>query len=182
MERGEHLATPNLTRREREVADLVAQGLTNREIAARLFISERTAESHVEQIRGKLGFRSRAQIAAWVVAHDAAEDSGPATAQAGLATTPTRGQVRARMSRLLAFGAAIAAAAVAGLLGVTLVWSWLSAMATQGQPRIDTVAGTGKRAFSPDGARAVATSLVRPLAVAIGPSGEIYIAEGNRVR
>jgi non-specific serine/threonine protein kinase len=61
------LATPNLTRREREVADLVAQGLTNREIAARLFVSERTAESHVEQIRGKLGFRSRAQMAAWVV-------------------------------------------------------------------------------------------------------------------
>ena len=73
--RGEHLATPNLTRREREVADLVAQGLTNREIAARLFISERTAESHLEQIHGKLGFHSRLQIAAWVVAHRAAQDS-----------------------------------------------------------------------------------------------------------
>ena len=48
------------------MAILVAQGLTNREIAARLFISERTAESHVEQIRGKLGFHSRAQIASWV--------------------------------------------------------------------------------------------------------------------
>jgi DNA-binding CsgD family transcriptional regulator len=54
-----------LTRRQWEVADLVAQGLTDREIAARLVISPRTAESHVEQILTRLGFRSRAQIAAW---------------------------------------------------------------------------------------------------------------------
>jgi non-specific serine/threonine protein kinase len=54
-----------LTRRQREVADLVAQGMTDREIAARLVISPRTAESHVEQILTRLGFRSRAQIAAW---------------------------------------------------------------------------------------------------------------------
>ena len=60
------MVAPNLTRREQEVATLVAQGLTNREIATRLFISERTAESHVEQIRGKLGFRSRSQLAAWM--------------------------------------------------------------------------------------------------------------------
>jgi non-specific serine/threonine protein kinase len=57
-----------LTRRQREVADLVAQGLTDREIAVRLVISPRTAESHVEQILTRLGFRSRAQIAAWTVA------------------------------------------------------------------------------------------------------------------
>ena len=48
------------------MAILVAQGLTNREIVARLFISQRTAESHVEQIRAKLGFHSRGQIAAWL--------------------------------------------------------------------------------------------------------------------
>src|SRR6202011_6386451 len=62
------VVAPSLTRREREVAILVAQGLTNREIATRLFISERTAESHVEQIRGKLGFHTRTQIAGWVAA------------------------------------------------------------------------------------------------------------------
>ena len=45
----------SLTRREVEVALAVAEGLTNREIGARLFISERTAEHHVEQIRNKLG-------------------------------------------------------------------------------------------------------------------------------
>jgi non-specific serine/threonine protein kinase len=54
-----------LTPRQREVADLVARGLTDREIAERLVISARTAESHVEQILARLGFRSRAEIAAW---------------------------------------------------------------------------------------------------------------------
>ncbi|HLJ01907.1 MAG TPA: alpha/beta fold hydrolase, partial [Solirubrobacteraceae bacterium] len=54
-----------LTNREGEVALLVAQGLSNGEIAARLRISERTAEAHLEHIRNKLGFRSRSQIAAW---------------------------------------------------------------------------------------------------------------------
>jgi YVTN family beta-propeller protein len=56
----------SLTRREREVAGLVAEGLGNRQIAERLFISERTAEYHVEQIRNKLGFHSRSQIARWI--------------------------------------------------------------------------------------------------------------------
>ena len=54
-----------LTAREREVAALVAEGLTNREIAERLSISRRTADSHVQHTMGKLGFRSRAQVAAW---------------------------------------------------------------------------------------------------------------------
>jgi len=55
-----------LTAREHEVAVLVARGLTNRAIADKLVISERTAEGHVEQVRNKLGFHSRSQIAAWV--------------------------------------------------------------------------------------------------------------------
>ena len=55
-----------LTKRQVEVARLVAEGLTNREIADRLFLSERTVEGHLEQIRAKLGFNSRAQIAAWI--------------------------------------------------------------------------------------------------------------------
>ena len=53
----------SLTRREREVATLVARGLTNRQIAQELSISERTAENHVAKILKKLGLRSRAQIA-----------------------------------------------------------------------------------------------------------------------
>lgn len=67
------LATPDagevvLTPRELEVASLVAEGLTNQEIAQRLQVAHRTAETHVENIRQKLGFRSRAQIATWVTA------------------------------------------------------------------------------------------------------------------
>jgi predicted ATPase/DNA-binding CsgD family transcriptional regulator len=56
----------SLGKRQTDVARLVAEGLTNRQIAARLFISERTVDSHVRTILTKLGFRTRAQIAAWV--------------------------------------------------------------------------------------------------------------------
>jgi pimeloyl-ACP methyl ester carboxylesterase/DNA-binding CsgD family transcriptional regulator len=59
---------PVLTPRQLQVAALVTEGLTNRDIAERLSITERSAESHVERIRWRLGFRSRAQIAAWYVA------------------------------------------------------------------------------------------------------------------
>jgi DNA-binding CsgD family transcriptional regulator len=59
---------PNpLTRRELQVAALVARGLTNRQIAAELVISEGTVGVHLEHIFGKLELRSRAQLAAWVV-------------------------------------------------------------------------------------------------------------------
>ena len=60
---------PPLTPRELQVAELVAEGLTNQAIARRLSIAPRTAEAHVENIRRKLGVRSRAQIAAWVTRH-----------------------------------------------------------------------------------------------------------------
>ncbi|KJF19139.1 protein kinase [Rhodococcus sp. WS3] len=58
-----------LTRRELQVAELVAEGLTNSAIAAKLVISQRTAQGHVEHILAKLGFTSRAQIAAWTIEH-----------------------------------------------------------------------------------------------------------------
>ena len=56
---------PALTRRETEVAVLAARGLTNRDIAARLCLSVRTVEVHVDRILTKLGFRTRTQLAAW---------------------------------------------------------------------------------------------------------------------
>jgi DNA-binding CsgD family transcriptional regulator/tetratricopeptide (TPR) repeat protein len=56
-----------LSAREREVATLVAQGKSNREISAHLVVSERTAEAHVSNILGKLGLNTRAQIAVWAV-------------------------------------------------------------------------------------------------------------------
>lgn len=58
-----------LTARQREVAALVSQGHTNRQIAARLGIDERSAEGHVERIRTRLGCRTRSQVAAWFTAH-----------------------------------------------------------------------------------------------------------------
>lgn len=60
------LSLTPLTRREQQVADLIAGGMSNKEIAARLVIARRTAEGHVERILQKLGFSSRAQIATWV--------------------------------------------------------------------------------------------------------------------
>ncbi|WKN60535.1 protein kinase (plasmid) [Rhodococcus opacus] len=59
--------TAKLTKRERQIAEAVAEGLTNRAIATRLVISPRTVQGHVEHILSKLGFNTRAQIAAWVV-------------------------------------------------------------------------------------------------------------------
>ena len=59
-----------LGKREMDVARLVAEGLSNKQIGARLFISERTVDSHVQSILNKLGFNSRAQIAAWIASPD----------------------------------------------------------------------------------------------------------------
>jgi DNA-binding NarL/FixJ family response regulator len=58
--------TGGLTRRQQEISLLVGRGLTNRRISSELAISERTVENHVGKILKKLGFSSRAQIAAWV--------------------------------------------------------------------------------------------------------------------
>src|SRR5438067_2420956 len=55
-----------LSPRERQVAELIAQGLSNHQIATQLVTSQRTAESYVQNILRKLGFSSRAQVAAWV--------------------------------------------------------------------------------------------------------------------
>src|SRR6266700_145363 len=55
-----------LTKREREVAELVAQGLTNRQIAALAHIAERTAETHVQHCLTKLGLNTRVQLASWI--------------------------------------------------------------------------------------------------------------------
>ena len=66
-----------LTPREREVAGLAAKGLSNRQIAEALVIAEGTARAHVEHILGKLGLRSRAQLAAWAVRNGLAEGETP---------------------------------------------------------------------------------------------------------
>jgi predicted ATPase/class 3 adenylate cyclase len=77
-----------LSKRELEVARLVAAGLTNRQIADRLFISERTAEGHVERIRNKLGFSSRSQVAAWFATSTSASAEGAGVAPSGTISRP----------------------------------------------------------------------------------------------
>ena len=59
-----------LSAREREVAVLIARGLSNREIAAALTITEKTAANHVDHILTRLDLHSRTQIAVWAVRHE----------------------------------------------------------------------------------------------------------------
>jgi DNA-binding CsgD family transcriptional regulator len=76
-QRGSTAPTDPLTEREREVAALIAQGMSNRQIAAALVISESTAEVHVKHVLGKLGFRSRSQVAAWATEHRSSPQRTP---------------------------------------------------------------------------------------------------------
>jgi len=62
-------------------ARLIAGGATNREIAAALFVAERTAKTHIEHILNKLGVGSRAQIAVWLTQHQHPGQIGPAIGQ-----------------------------------------------------------------------------------------------------
>jgi DNA-binding NarL/FixJ family response regulator len=87
-------STPGpLTRREGEIATLIARGLTNRQIAAALHISERTAENHVQHILTKLGLHTRTQIAVWAAGagragRAGAADGGGAGAVGGASPEP----------------------------------------------------------------------------------------------
>jgi predicted ATPase/DNA-binding CsgD family transcriptional regulator len=82
---GAHALTPRqtaskkfggLTGREREVAELIAEGKSNREIAEALVVTVRTVEAHITRILDKLGFKSRTEIAAWAVAKGLARIPG----------------------------------------------------------------------------------------------------------
>jgi non-specific serine/threonine protein kinase len=66
----ENRRTPVLSKREREVATLVAQGMTNREIAATLLLTRRTIGTHLEHIFSKLGVQARAEVAVWISRHE----------------------------------------------------------------------------------------------------------------
>jgi DNA-binding CsgD family transcriptional regulator len=85
-----------LTTREHEIAKLITDGLTNRQIAARLAIAERTVDTHVGRILGKLGCGSRAQVAAIITATTAAAGGQAGNTYLGYAISPIR---RARPGR-----------------------------------------------------------------------------------
>jgi DNA-binding CsgD family transcriptional regulator len=64
------VAQVKLSPRESEVAQLLARGLSNKEIAGRLYVSERTVDNHVHHILDKLGFGSRVQVATWLARNE----------------------------------------------------------------------------------------------------------------
>lgn len=163
---------PTLSRREREVAALVAEGLTNKEIGARLFISERTVDGHLEHVREKLGVNSRAQIAAWF-ASQSRVDAMPAVPVA----TERRKPFPARP--------VIAVTALATLIVATVaIGAWLLKPA---QPIITTVAGSTvgspslEGGLSGDTGPAIAAQLSRPSDVAVS-GRSIYIADTDNMR
>ena len=69
-ERVSATAPAKLSRREHEVAQLLARGLSNKDIAGRLYLSERTIDNHVHHILDKLGFDSRVQVATWLARNE----------------------------------------------------------------------------------------------------------------
>ena len=188
-------APAKLSRREREVAKLVAEGLTSKEIGQRLFISERTAEGHVDQIRNKLGFRSRAQIAAWFAAEAATaaahQPIAPALPQAVLAEphqqarSATQRQRRrpefARASRWIWVTGGVMAMVALGIVTVTVLLPALTPTPARG-PDIETFAGTGIASVSPDNELARSTNLIGPNGVAVDEAGHVYFVDGNRIR
>jgi DNA-binding CsgD family transcriptional regulator/sugar lactone lactonase YvrE len=169
--------TVRLSRREMEVARLVAEGRTNRDIAARLFISERTVDGHLEHVREKLAVNSRAQIATWVTRQS--------TSSAADLSVPARGapplrRVRFSAARWWLAAAVVVVVAVSGLL----IW-----VLQPTGPTITTIAGAPpdpavfpQGSYSGDGHSATAALLSLPSDVAVARDGTIYIADfGNQL-
>lgn len=161
-----------ISRREREVAALVAEGLTNKEIGARLFISERTVDGHLEHVREKLGVNSRAQIAAWF-ANQSRADAPPEVA------------VATERRKLFPARSVIAVTALASLiLATAAIGAWLLKPA---HPIITTVAGSTvgspnlEGGLSGDTGQATAAQLSRPSDVALF-GRYIFIADTDNLR
>ena len=168
-----------LSRRELEIARLVAEGLTNREIAQRLFLSERTVDGHLEHVREKLGFNTRAQIATWVAREADAPPAAPPVAQPSPAGVRGRARISKRWWLALSAVALVAVEALVVLQVIEL----------QG-PTIITVAGAdpGAEDFpiggnTGDGGLAINAALSLPSDVAVAREG-FYIADyrNSRVR
>ena len=153
-----------LTPREREVAELVAAGLSNRQIAERLVISERTAEAHVEHIRAKLECRSRAQVAAWFVVTTRAVNGGRSVLEARqpieqpAKTRPTGGRSKLGL-------AAVVVLVVATVVAGAAFWATRSERSAP-----FAVMTSASVAFD------------HPVAVAVDGSGRVYVVDGNRIR
>jgi DNA-binding CsgD family transcriptional regulator len=159
-----------LTARELEVAALVAEGLTNKDIAARLFLSERTAEGHLEHIRDKLGFSTRSQIATWYTQTRGA----PATAlPAAAGTTRAPGPVARRRSslrRLALTGGPI-------LVAVLVIAAVIVSRPTS--PTLVLVAGLGTDGNSGDGGPALVAQFSELNSMFFDDEGRLVIADSQ---
>ncbi len=161
---GEPSPKQRLSKRELEVARLVTQGLTNKEIARTLFISQRTAEGHIAQICNKLGFSTRAQIAAWAATLDvrAAVPVVAPKAAGGEVTAPPSPR-----KGLVVSGAAARWIGVA-IIVVGLLGGGLLALKLTSYPATPA-------------ALTIADGLSRPNGIALGSTGEILFMSGNQV-
>lgn len=81
------LTQKGLSHREAEVAELVTKGLSNKEVASQLFVTEKTVKFHLTNIYKKMAVKSRAQLIVWCVPHGV--DFINSGAQAGMATAGT---------------------------------------------------------------------------------------------
>ena len=152
--------------------------MTNRDIAKKLFISERTVDGHLEHLREKLDVNTRAQIATWVVRQ---ESSIPAVAApvdvARLPSPARRRMARPQIWIATALILAVMAAAV-GLLRLTAPPE-PTIMTIAGSTTLNTVAGGG---YSGDDGLATSAQLSRPSDMVVDSVGTIYIADyGNNV-
>jgi DNA-binding CsgD family transcriptional regulator/sugar lactone lactonase YvrE len=168
-----------LSRREREVAELVAQGLTNREIAERLFISERTSEGHVQSIRNKLGFTSRAQIAAWIVQRRGESSPLPAVMPIPVDAIPAAPRSTGRAAWRLRIVAVLAISMVA--IGAVIGLRLSQTPAARGAI-ITTYAGNGIQGWTGDGGGAAEAEIGPVTAIATGSGRSLYLATGNAIR
>ena len=179
-------AAIRLSPREHEIALLVAEGLTNREIAGRLFISERTVDGHLEHLREKLAVNTRAQIATWIV-RQGTDDVVAARAAPAPTVAPPAQSWTGIARRPFWLASALLLAVVASAVVALLVRP--PASSSPSGPTIKTIAGTdsGRAAFpgggyAGDGFPAITAQLSRPSDVVEGQDGFIYIADyGNHV-
>lgn len=169
----ELIPNQRLSKRELEVARLVTQGLTNKEIASTLFISQRTAEGHVAQICNKLGFSTRAQIAAWAATLDAQTAAPAVVLKADVPVILPKAEVARAAQPARRRGGLVLSGAAARWIGVAIIvvgllGGGLFALKVAPQP-------------ATPGAVTIADGLSRPNGIAVDSTGAIFVMDGNQV-
>lgn len=108
------LIQKGLSNREAEVAELVSRGLSNKEVANQLFVTEKTVKFHLTNIYKKMSVKSRAQLIVWCLPHLGFVESGEARTETNLVTAPVGAQANISINNSLANEAAAAPTIPAG--------------------------------------------------------------------